>query len=413
MAKSKLTDIKVMEYGMYLFVIVLFVGYSTSYKFVGLYIPAIFFFLRMWLTNSIYRFWKSSLFVPLLLFILSGLLSTIFAQNKLESLIFFEKFHLRTFFIYVVVISVFNNRVKFKRLLHIVALTSIIYIFWSYSIYLNEIISLNYIRRVEISNTAWPLLYLIPFILLAIFSSTKWISKRFWWAVLFLSIIALIFSGQRSAVLGLVGLFGIWWIYMKKKLKIKLVLLSLSCTIIVFMFVGDFPVIKDYTFRGFESPGRRILYATYMKVFKDNYLLGIGLDNKAMYEAQKDQFYSMQGRLLQKPQTPHSMFLSIAVKQGLIGLIAYIFLLIVSIISIIKRISKKPPSLYKTTGISLLSCFIGMYTICALVVDLVFMPFALLLGMAGAYLNIKEEQINMKIIERKGLDYENMSQSKV
>ena len=86
-----LSDKKIMEYGTYLFIVVLFWGYTTSFKFLGLYIPAIFFFMRIMLTKRVNRFWKSPLFIAIILFSLSGVFSTIWAVNPLESLIFFEK----------------------------------------------------------------------------------------------------------------------------------------------------------------------------------------------------------------------------------------------------------------------------------------------------------------------------------
>jgi O-antigen ligase len=378
-----LSDKKIMEYGIYLFIVVLFWGYTTYFKFLGLYIPAIFFFLRILLTKRVYRFWKCPLFIAIILYSISGILSTIWAVNTLESLVFFEKNVLRLILIYVIIVSVFDNKIRFSRLLHLLILTSFLYLFWSYRIYLHEFLSIGDIRRVLIENAAYPFVYLLPFLFLkTLFIKKNDYSKFFWMLTLPFAIVAVIFSGQRGAVLGIFGAICVWLVYVRNTTRFTIIVCIIICVSSVFMFAGDFSVIKEYESRGFASAGRRFLFEIYIDVFKDNYCLGLGLDDKAMIDAAR-------GKGMVGPQGPHNSYLTIAVKQGIIGLISYISLILVSIFSLLWRIRGLPFTQYKAIGIALISCFVGMYIIEGLLHGMVMVPLAVLIGITGAYLNMK------------------------
>ncbi len=58
---------------------------------------------------------------------------------------------------------------------------------------------------------------------------------------------------------------------------------------------------------------------------------------------------------------------------------------------IIKAVGKRNLFENKAMGIAILCPFVGEYIVHGLVEDLRFMPLGLLLGMAGAYLNLTEE----------------------
>jgi O-antigen ligase len=380
-----LSDKKIMEYGIYLFIVVLFWGYTTSFKFLGLYIPAIFFFMRIMLTKRVYRFWKCPLFIAIILFSISGILSTIWAVNTLESLIFFEKNILRLILIYVIIVSVFDDKKRFSRLLYVIALTSILYLFVSYNIYYEEYISLGYIRRGEISKIAWPLVYILPFMMLKAVNVKNNFQRILWIMVIYLSVFSLIMSGQRSAVLGLIGVLFVWVVFSNLSTRLMIVSGIILCAGVAIVFASNFPTIKVYL-EEYTSPGRHYIYEIYMDVFKDNYCLGLGLDDKAMLDA-----YDVARRkeIVKTIQSPHCSYLTIAVKQGIIGLISYISLLLVSIFSLLRRIRGLPFTRYKAIGITLISCFVGMYIIYGLVDGLVIMPLAVLIGITGVYLNMK------------------------
>jgi O-antigen ligase len=382
-----LSDKKIMEYGIYLFIVVLFWGYTTYFKFLGLYIPAVFFFLKITLTKRVYRFWRCPLFIAVILFSISGVLSTAWAVNTLESLVFFEKSILRLLLIYVIIVSVFDNNIRFSKLLYIIALTSLIYVAISYGRYLHELLSLGYIRRLantELSNAAWPLVYLLPFAMLRAVSVKEKYPKIFWIMATCFSVIALILSGQRGSVAGLIASTCVWFVYARNTTRLTIIMGIIICVGSIFMFASDFPVIKEYS-RSVLASGRFYLFEIYVNVVKDNYLLGVGLDNKAMFDAARS------NEMVILKQGPHNSFLTIAVKQGLIGAISYILLLSTCIFSIMRRIKRLPFTRYKATGIALLSCFIGMYIINGLASEIVMMPLAILISITSVYLRMKVE----------------------
>ena len=167
-------DKKIMEYGFYLFIILFCRGSGvTLYKFIGLYIPAFILLLRIFMTNRIYIFWRSPIFIFLICFFFSGILSTLFAIHPLDSLIYFEKYHLRSVVIFIIIVTIFNSEKMLDKLLKVLALSCILSIITEYAQVINTIMLVGDIRYTNISSEAYALLYLLPFIYIATVSSNK------------------------------------------------------------------------------------------------------------------------------------------------------------------------------------------------------------------------------------------------
>jgi len=157
------------------------------------------------------------------------------------------------------------------------------------------------------------------------------------------------------------------------------------CAGAAIIFAQNYPTIKVYS-EELRSPGRNYIYEIYMDVFKDNYCLGLGLDDKAMLDAYDA---ARRREIVRIIQGPHCSYITIAVKQGIIGLISYISLILVSIFSLLWRIRGLPLTRYKAIGIALISSFVGVYIMYGLVDGIVIMPLAVNIGITGVYLNMK------------------------
>lgn len=391
--KLGLTDKKIMAYGMYMFTVVLFIGAAGTFKFIGIYLPALFFLIRACLKGTIYKFWKSPIFFFLIIFAISGIMSVFASRDVWQSLIFFEKYHIRTILIYLVIVTAFQDKQSFRKLLHLLALTSIIYISWSYYEYLLEIVRFGSIGRVTSLNAAWPLLYLFPFLIMEFFIAKTKKTKIFWALISYLSIVSLIISGQRAAVLGILTMCVIWALYLKWKTKMILFLALVGCILAIIVLANYFPalqpIIQDYTIRGLGSDGRSDLLTLYWKIFNENFWLGVGLDNDTISKIYME---SERTGLLPHFMMPHNYFLTTAVRQGFFGLIAFVLLIMTTIISLAKEVFRKKFDYRKTIGIALLSCVIGMYVVYTAFTEIVLMPLALVLALSAVFVSLENKE---------------------
>ncbi len=390
-----LTDKKIMEYGMYLFAIVLFIGAAGTFKFIGIYLPALFLLIRVLVKGTVYKFWKSPIFFFLILFAFSGIISVFVSRDPWQSLIFFEKYHLRSILIYLVVVTVFQNKFAFRKLLRLLALTSIIYIVWSYYEYFFEIVRFGSIGRVTTLNAAWPLLYMFAFMIMEFFLAKTPKTKIFWVVTSYLAIVSLIISGQRAAVLGALTIGFIWVLFSSWKVKMIFMLTMISCIVTIVMLFNYFPamqpIINDYVVRGVSSDGRSDLLTLYWNIFNENFWLGVGLDNNTISAIYME---SERTGLLTHFMMPHNYFLTTAVRQGTFGLISFIMLIVVAITSLVSKVFRKKNDAYKTIGIALLSCVIGMYVVYAAFTEIVLMPLIFVLSLSAVYINEKSKQFS-------------------
>lgn len=390
-----LTDKKIMEYGMYLFAIVLFIGAAGTFKFIGIYLPALFLLIRVLVKGTVYKFWKSPIFFFLILFAFSGIISVFVSRDPWQSLIFFEKYHLRSILIYLVVVTVFQNKFAFRKLLRLLALTSIIYIVWSYYEYFFEIVMFGSIGRVTTLNAAWPLLYMFAFMIMEFFLAKTPKTKIFWVVTSYLAIVSLIISGQRAAVLGALTIGFIWVLFSSWKVKMIFMLTMISCIVTIVMLFNYFPamqpIINDYVVRGVSSDGRSDLLTLYWNIFNENFWLGVGLDNNTISAIYME---SERTGLLTHFMMPHNYFLTTAVRQGTFGLISFIMLIVVAITSLVSKVFRKKNDAYKTIGIALLSCVIGMYVVYAAFTEIVLMPLIFVLSLSAVYINEKSKQFS-------------------
>ena len=379
------TDKKIMEYCVYLFAIVLFIGAAGIFKFIGIYLPALIFFIRFCLLGSAYHFWKSPIFIGLALFAYSGLLSVFSSRHLWSSMIFFEKYHVRSLLIYFVVVTAFCNRKVFFKLVNIVALTSVIYLAWSFFEYGRELLRHGSIGRLDVLNAAWPLLYILPFTFMK-FITARTRKVGFLWLLLgVLSVLSLILSGQRAAVLGVFVMLGIWFLYLRLKTRIVLVVCFLILVAAIVFIGRDLPIIQDYVVRGAGSDGRAQLLTAYLDMFRKNFWLGIGLDNDTMRDVYSE---------TKKPELIHHQFmmahntyLTTATRQGVVGVTIFCLLLLSTVWALVRRLRPMKFDEQRALGIALLSCLVGMYVAYAAFTEIVLMPFALLLSMCAVFIN--------------------------
>jgi hypothetical protein len=390
-------DKKIMEYGFYLFIILFCRGSGvTLYKFIGLYIPAFILLLRIFMTNRIYIFWRSPIFIFLICFFFSGILSTLFAIHPLDSLIYFEKYHLRSVVIFIIIVTIFNSEKMLDKLLKVLALSCILSIITEYAQVINTIMLVGDIRYTNISSEAYALLYLLPFIYIATVSSNKRMSKNPWQLIALLSMLGVFLGGSRTAMLGLIAFISVLAIFSGWKIRVSL----FFAVILVLLVFAVIPAkyAKGHYKVGFDAQGRTNLTKDYFFSAREH-KLGVGLDMDSVYRAQAEAHIARTGNPLvphrgdpiYHAQKPHGLYTLVVVTQGFPGLFIFVILIIISAANIKKRISCKMPLKHRVIGVALLSHIIGVFMVTALQRNYPMMNLGVLLGIIVVYLNITKK----------------------
>jgi hypothetical protein len=95
------------EYGIYIFCLFAFFGKGESFRSIGLYAPLVVIFIRAILSRQAPFNWKDPLFLVLISFCLSAILSSIFSENSVNSIVEFKRTYFKALLIFIVIASVF------------------------------------------------------------------------------------------------------------------------------------------------------------------------------------------------------------------------------------------------------------------------------------------------------------------
>jgi len=331
-----------------------------------------------------------------------------------SSLVFFEKLHIRSIAIFMIVYTIFKSRVMFEKLLFVVALSSIYFILKGAFVVLHDICVSGIIRTGDISFYSYMSIYYIPFILIAVASvKSRW-AKTFWIMFLLTATMLTCYSGSRGAILGLIGIYGILLFLLEWREKLKVVLIIIF--VVGLFIVSPARYARDHYSLGFDgvlnaaqhepgmgnvekklydiAPGRMDIIKDYLVVIRNNLILGVGGDINSMRKTQEDGHLLRTGRLLNPKfgvQFPHNTYLFISLWQGVLGLSIFITMLLVSIWFIKRSLSREIPDYYRRIGIMLMSSHVGVFMISGIVRTHPMMTFMLIFSLTAIYLKIVEE----------------------
>ena len=393
----------IMEYCIYLLAVFLFTDKGESFRSVGLYLPPVLIVFRMLIVKQWTFDYKNEIFILLIAFCLSAIVSSLFAENIAESFGFFKSSYLKVFLLFIVISSVFSDHGKLTRLILLLAVLSVFFsIITFYDFATKAFVTgggIDYagsVRRYSV-----PLEYLLPFVPCAFIISEKKVGKMLWALVLLLGIIALLLTGARGAWVGLLFSLTIWLVYYyhnRGRLKDIIVFIGgLVLLMILAMQIIPGSYIQKQVKKKFYSRSRfgmtwRSAIDNYMESGIDKKIIGKGLDKKIMYddfdrwlEKNKDSV-----RFKKIAKNPHNFYLFILYKQGLIGLSVYISLVLVVILKLHSQIRRRTTLAARSVGIALIASLIGSYMVHGMVEDLQFLPLGFLLGLTGAYLNMAQ-----------------------
>lgn len=195
--------------------------------------------------------------------------------------------------------------------------------------------------------------------------------------IFFISFINIIGSGSRAGVLGVILSLTIGVIFMRKELK-KNILLCLAPLILVivisilnistykilinkfqtvFSQIAQTSNINDYQMQSIGS-GRGYIWYNSIKLLKNTFFIGYGPDTFATVFPRSDSSRKiLRGVLIDKP---HNMYLQIAINTGIISLICVFCLFILYIVSSFKLYIKASfDNLYNILGLAIFVAFLS------------------------------------------------------
>jgi len=302
--------------------------------------------------------------IPIILFVISGIISVIIAPDKREALGLFKAYIFDPIiFFWLVIVSFKQNKNSFKILIKSLILSGTlvsIHVIWQKIS--GNITPDGRVLGIFGYNPNYLAFYLAPILVLVhglemmiidqyqeankvgFFASLKMVYNKIWfYDIVFILIIASIwFSGSRAGILAVIigcGAYYVlryWQIIVSKKISafILFCLLTLSIIIGAKMVMPDWSLTRENG--GRISSSNNVRWEIWQTTVKDilprgnNWLLGVGLGNYQNYftNLTKDRVNYSEW-ISPLAFTPHNLFLNIWVNLGLLGLVSFVWIIII------------------------------------------------------------------------------------
>lgn len=399
--REKLPDY-IMEYGIYLFVIFLFIGKGESFRSIGLYAPPVILAVRVYLTKQSPFDWKNPIFLCVVALCLSGIAASFFAPSLTESFNWFKRTYLKLLLLFIVISFVFRKPALLIRLSFLFTVLLFLFSLMTFYDYMTEAIlaegAINW--QPAVRKYISPLETFIPFVPLFILISKSKSIKALWVIVLIMGIVAALITGARGGWISIgVSLF-LWGILYSRLTKKRIAavipyIIGAAITIFLLLTIVRVPHIMEKVRQGFDTSNRasviwKAAVGNYNKLSALHKLIGNGLDQKTYLKDFSEWHNRRYGYYPSKENiyTPHNFYLYTLYKQGIIGLLILLALIFTCIKEILFRITSRNDIAKPLLGISILSAFVGSFIIHGFVEDQRFLHvFGLLLCIIGAYTN--------------------------
>lgn len=315
----------------------------------------------VWKVIAIRSFgWEHSFFeLPVLVYLSAFVISIIFSQNRLKSLV-----SLGDEWLLVIPFLLINNLKDegfIKRLVNLLLLISgivAIYAIWQHysgmDLLSHQQIGPAFISPYKkyrsIGFFSIPLTYGFYAMLMGILSfclgsfEKKTSLKTFYFTVAVLTVTANFFTYSRSTLYAQIFAFIIYFIFFKSRNKVKEILAVAGYLVIIYLIDPQIlgrSLIAAQAGSLEQADIRSVIWSTSFNIFKDHPLFGIGFGNFSV-------FYE---RYLRIPSEifghAHNDFLNVAVNAGIVGLLAFIFMWFVCLKNLLRRYKEKKESYSK------------------------------------------------------------------
>lgn len=298
--------------------------------------------------------WEHSFFeLPVLVYLSAFVISIIFSQNRLKSLV-----SLGDEWLLVIPFLLINNLKDegfIKRLVNLILLISgivALYAIWQHysgmDLLHHQQIGPSFISPYKkyrsIGFFGIPLTYGFYTMLMGILSfclgsfEKKTSLKTFYFTVAVLTVTANFFTYSRSTLYAQIFAFIIYFIFFKSRNKVREILAVAGYLVIIYLIDPQIlgrSLIAAQAGSLEQADIRSVIWSTSFNIFKDHPLFGIGFGNFSV-------FYE---RYLRVPSEifghAHNDFLNVAVNAGIVGLLAFIFMWFVFLKNLLRRYKEK------------------------------------------------------------------------
>ncbi len=390
------TVLRAMEWGTLVFVLLMFAGRFGTVRELALYVPALLLISRALLLHTPGFAWRTPLFAVLVLFVVSGILSSFQSSDVTSSLAALKKDHLKLLILYAVIATAFSREGPFIRLGLAFSLAGLAYLAVGGYRIAGDLASKGQIDYLEVRYFATVYLYFLP----ALFVQVLAPGNRFrpLWATGCVGMLsAIVLIGVRGVWVSLAGAALLWAFavrhHLRTLLRPRLLAISLSLAALVvllafILFPSQFLLLRGHTFEKLQMSLRLETWETFVSLSLQRPLLGHGLDDQAMSRHYHETFTREKGAAPTEinPTTPHNQFVKIFYTQGFVGLVLYIALLILALRALYRAFRRGPPGAASLFPLAAASVVLAEYVLHCLFEDRSLTPLAVLIGVAGACL---------------------------
>ena len=391
----------IMEYGTYLFAVLMFAGKFGTFREIGLYLPAFLWLLQGILKKKIDLEWREPLFIALIVFVLSAVVSSLLSPSPWHSFHFLKKEHLKVILLYIVISTTFASPANLKRLALFLAVTGVVYLIAGYTRIASDLLRAGAIHYDDTRYYATIFLFFLPFVILRTLDGSR-LRRALWTIPLLATVAGILIIGVRGSWLGVFGIACIWIFFRRGKTGNISTILKIGTPVIIavvlavfLLFPGQYNIIKEHTLQKVQMSLRLETWNTFLLMSRERFLAGHGLDDSAMSEEYRESYKSLKGVYPvegHNPTTPHNQFIKILYQQGVAGLLLYAALLVILFWRTTKIFLRNRERDCAFVGIAVIAAVLGEYVIRCLTEDRSLVPLSLLLGIAGAYLNPREDR---------------------
>ncbi|KJU84436.1 O-antigen ligase-like protein [Candidatus Magnetobacterium bavaricum] len=383
---------EVMQWGMYVFVLLMYAGKFGTFKALAFYIAAFLWLIRLMIKQEAGFRWNDPLFICLLLLTLSAVVSSVLNANQVSSLVVVKKSYVKVVLLYCLIVTAFSDTTRLKRLALVMASTAVVYVIVAFYEIAGYLIREGRIHYLDIRYFATIILYFFPFVLLQYIESQG--RKRMPWIVTTVaSVIALIIISVRASWLAIAGVFVIWMYFLRGMFFKRVNLITTAAAVIFlvtvacFMFPSQYSLIKGHMQETVQMSHRFAQWQVFVLMSSQRLLYGHGLNQDDATEHYRQTFSHLYGRFPNKEErtTAHNQLLTILYQHGIVGLVVYIAAIWLALTRLYRRIIAEGTGNDSHVGIAVFATIVGEYVLRTIFEDRNIIPLGFLIGMTGAF----------------------------
>lgn len=306
--------------------------HSTAIKEICFYLSVVFVLILVSCKKTEFTI-KTPLLIPFGLFVFWTFITLFFALDKSSSIHDFYSHLIRYIILYYIVVNFFCSKKRLFSLSWIIVISTAIFYIWA--LYLNYVIlgiGLSHrfggtLMEIQINSIGIIVIFSIILCINLISSECNLYRKTLLFLSLFPLSLATLMTQTRSSILAIFLSFSILF-YKKKKVLVLLF-------IVLLLIISVFPVKNRFFNKNFFKNERIKNYFVIFEIIKDHPIVGIGygmetFDKFINFESYSKKLpHNLQPEILLK--YPHCIFIEMASRVGIIGLIIFCYIMFVFI----------------------------------------------------------------------------------